>query len=277
MISAIIVNYFSSDVLARCLTSLSTAAEIIIIDNSVDATETEALHALAKEFEFTLQFNTYNAGFAVAVNQAAKLAKGDAYLLINPDAFLVNDALKRLSAELGEGVAVTGPRILFPDGKEQKVSRRKTPTPKRAVTKFLGLARFAKDPLDYGDLPDSIQAVDALSGSCMLVKANVFWELGGMDESYRLHCEDLDFFMQVLNAGYTSVFVPDALAIHEKGHSSSHHPVWVSWHLHRGMLLYYKKFFRQKYTSIMWTAVVTSVYLRFVVHASSATLKQLLR
>jgi len=152
-----------------------------------------------------------------------------------------------------------------------------TPTPTRAITKFLGLARFLKDPLDYGELPDATQEVDALSGSCMLVNADVFWEIGGMDESYRLHCEDLDFFMRVLKSNYKSIFVPDAIAIHEKGHSSTQNPVWVSWQLHKGMLLYYKKFFRPQYSGLMWSAVVTSVYLRFFLHASSASLKQLFR
>jgi len=109
LISALIVNYFSSDVLTRCLASLGSASEIIIVDNSVNQAEQDALAVLSEQFDFQLITNTFNAGFAVAVNQAAKKAKGDSFLLINPDAYLKDNALERLSAELRADVAVTGP------------------------------------------------------------------------------------------------------------------------------------------------------------------------
>ena len=271
--TVIIVNYFSSEMLPKCLASLKEADEIIIVDNSVDANEQAALEALAKgNDKIQLIFNNENAGFAKAVNQGAAAAKSGAILLLNPDAYVTKGTLRILcNALFQKGVGAVGPLIQFPDGKEQAGGRRLTPTPARAFAKLFGFSRIGlmKDHNLAGTLlPDTPEAVEAISGACMLIKKDVFDQLKGFDEGYIMHCEDLDFCMRVRLAGYKLLFVPDAVVIHKKGHSSVQQPLWVAWHLHKGMLRYYQKFFRKNYPAPLWFLVKLGVYLRFMAVAT---------
>ena len=279
MVSVIIVNYFSADMLKRCFASLQDAHELIVVDNSADVKEQELLSSVAEqESRLRLIFNQKNLGFARAVNQGAAQAEGDLLLILNPDTFLLEDTLALLKAELAkEGVGAVGPFIQFPDGKEQPGARRLTPTPARAFAKLFGLTRLGlmKDHNLAGtELPREPQAVEALSGACMLMRKNLYQELDGMDEAYIMHCEDLDLCMRIRLKGLELRFVPAAKVVHEKGHSSSRQPLWVAWHLHKGMLRYYRKFFRSQYPTVLWFLVVIGVYLRFFVYTSIKLVKR---
>ena len=281
-VSVIIVNYFSTDVLPRCLETISDAYELIIIDNSVDKEEAQSLQRLiAARAHSRLEINEKNLGFARAVNQGAAQAAGKAILMLNPDAYLTKGALGRLYEELcNDGVAAVGPLIQFPDGQEQPGARRLTPTPTRAFAKLFGLSRFGlvKDHNLAGTpLPNKPQAVEALSGACMLVKTDLYQRIGGMDEGYVMHCEDLDLCMQFRILGHKLMFVPDAVVIHEKGHSSKKQPLWVVWHLHKGMLRYYHKFFKHRYSPLLWPAVVLGVYARFALYSLASIVLRIVR
>ncbi len=282
MVSVIIVNYFSADMLERCLMSLIDVHEVIIVDNSVDLQEKKALTTLEQNRpSLKIIFNKQNLGFARAVNQGAAQAEGDTLLILNPDTFLFKDTLGLLEVELAkEGVGATGPFIQFPDGTEQSGARRLTPTPARAFAKIIGLTRLGlmKDHnLAGSDLPLEPQAVEALSGACMLMRKDLYQELNGMDEAYIMHCEDLDLCMRIRLKGLELMFVPAAKVVHEKGHSSSRQPLWVAWHLHKGMLRYYQKFFRSHYPAPLWFLVVLSVYLRFFVYSFISLSKRLFK
>ena len=72
-------------------------------------------------------------------------------------------------------------------------------------------------------------------------------KVGPLDEGYFLHCEDLDWCERFRRAGFKVLFVPGATVVHDKGASSRSRPVRVLWHLHRGMVRFYRKFFRDEY------------------------------
>lgn len=282
LVSVIIVNYHSSKVLGRCLASLGAEHEIIVVDNSVDEAEASALTALARQYpNVSLRFNSSNIGFAKAVNLGVAQATGDALLILNPDAYLTEDALQEMLTQLGKDhVAASGPLICFPDGREQAGGRRKTPTPARAFAKLFGLSTLGlmqDHNLAGTALPHEAQQVEALSGACMLIRADVFRELGGMDEGYTMHCEDLDFCMRANLEGHKLIFVPSAVVVHEKGHSSRRKPFWVTWHLHQGMLRYYRKFFRHKYTPALWLVVVTGSYVKLSLSLFNTAVSRLLK
>ena len=91
--------------------------------------------------------------------------------------------------------------------------------------------------------------VEAISGACMLVRRAALDDVGGLDEGYFLHCEDLDWCHRFRQAGWRVLFVPGVRVVHDKGVSSRARPVFVQWHLHRGMVRYYRKFLRDEYPS----------------------------
>lgn len=280
MISVLIVNYFSATMLLECAKSLKGIHELVVVDNSADPGERQTLETLRQTQKVKLIFNSQNLGFAKAVNQAAAEAEGDLLLILNPDTYLFDTTLPLLKAELAKDkVGAVGPFIQFPDGREQGGARRLAPSPGRAIAKLLGLTRLgiSRDyDLSKTELPKAPQPVEALSGACMLLSKDLYEELGGMDEAYIMHCEDLDLCMRIKLKGLELVFVPDAKVVHVKGHSSNRQPLWVAWHLHKGMLLYYRKYFRARYSAPMWFLVVASVYARFIVFSMIKLAKQLL-
>jgi GT2 family glycosyltransferase len=117
-------------------------------------------------------------------------------------------------------------------------------------------------------LPNEPVAVEAISGACMLVKREAMDDVGLWDEGYFLHCEDLDWCMRFKQRGWKVMFVPDAKITHTLGACSHSRPFFVEWHKHRGMLRFYRKFFRHQYPGLLWVFVITGVWLRFVLIAS---------
>jgi GT2 family glycosyltransferase len=110
--------------------------------------------------------------------------------------------------------------------------------------------------------------VDAISGACMLVRHDAIVAVGGFDEGYFMHCEDLDWCMRFRLAGWRVVFVPDAVVMHEKGVSSRGRPVFVEWHKHKGMARYFRKFLARRYPVLLTPAVMLAIWGRFAVVAA---------
>jgi hypothetical protein len=96
-----------------------------------------------------------------------------------------------------------------------------------------------------------------------LIKREVFEQIGRWDDGYFLHCEDLDLCMQVRQKGWKILFVPDAPVIHYQGLSTSSHPITCEWHKHKGMIRFYRKFFRHQYPGPLMWLVTIGVWFRF--------------
>ena len=275
-VSAIVVNYNAGITLRDLVLSLVVGADldgIIIVDN---ASSDASLEFLGRgEFSganIRLVRNSGNRGFAAACNQGAALADSPYLLFINPDCRMDTGALRRLLAVLrGNPHAVmAGPLILNSDGTEQRGCRRYLPDPRRALMRVLGLGKpdargkIVGFDLTGTPLPSVPTEVEAISGACMLLRRKAFGKLGGWDEGYFLHCEDLDLCMRLGRAGMRTVFVPDARVTHVQGVSSRRRPVFVLWHKHRGMWRYFTKF--QRAASPVWLTMLVwfGIWSRFL-------------
>jgi hypothetical protein len=124
-------------------------------------------------------------------------------------------------------------------------------------------------------LPDKPAPVEAISGACLLIRRELFEKLGGWDESYFLHCEDLDLCMRVQRLGAKVLFVPDVSVSHVQGVSSRGRPVFVLWHKHRGMWLYYRKFLRVSNPVWLTALVYLGIHARFLLLTPRAWLSGL--
>jgi GT2 family glycosyltransferase len=150
------------------------------------------------------------------------------------------------------------------------------PTPWRSFIRAFGLHRFsAFSPGWFGDfhlhkqpLPKEPLEVEAISGALMLVSRQAVNDVGLWDEEYFLHCEDLDWCERFRLKGWKILFVPDAPVTHYKGTCSRSRPIFVEWHKHKGMLRFYRKFFRNKYPAAVMWLVSLGVWLRFGVVAT---------
>ena len=180
-LSVIIVNYNVREHLEQALRSVERASaglavEVLVVDNdSADG----SLEMVRTHFpEVHLIANERNVGFGTANNQAIRKARGRYLLILNPDTIVQEDTLSTLVRfmERHTEAGALGCQILHPDGTFALESRRAFPTPRVAFFRMIGLSRLFPKSRLFGQynltyLPiDEVAEVDALSGSCMLVR-----------------------------------------------------------------------------------------------------------
>lgn len=288
-VSVVIVNYNAGALLLDCVrTALSQAEQVIVIDNdSSDSSMNDLARQFAQEGRLVMHLAGKNLGFAAGCNIGIGLAGKASILFLNPDCILGPGSLKRLLEvlESDSSIGMVGGLLTNPDGSEQGGGRRSVPTPWRSFVRAFGLTRlssrwprlFHDFDLHEQPLPDSPIEVEAISGALILTSRTAIDDVGPWDEAYFLHCEDLDWCMRFRQRGWKILFVPDAPVTHQRGHCSQHRPIFVAWHKHRGMMRFYRKFFRHQYPGVLMWLVALGVWLRFLGLASYYTLRNLIR
>jgi GT2 family glycosyltransferase len=167
--------------------------------------------------------------------------------------------------------ALVAPRVTDRTGRVLRGTLRRFPDPWKSFMTFSGLWRLAgRWPAFRGverssELPGNVTAAEAVSGACMLLRKDAFFAIGGMDSDYRLHCEDLDLMYRLRQAGHHCLLVPEAVAIHDQGTSSSSRPLWVHWQKHRGMQRFFDKFQAANHALPVRWAVRAGIWSRFLV------------
>jgi GT2 family glycosyltransferase len=279
--SVVTVNFNAGPLLTACakavLSSRAPVEHVVVDNGSTDGSVASLRAAFPGDARLVVLENGANLGFARATNRGIASSRGDHVLLLNPDCMVEPDTIGSMRAVMDAHpeAAMAGCLVLNPDGTEQAGCRRAVPTPARSLVRTLGLGRLFPDAdfvLAGRPLPEGPVPVDAISGAFMLVRRDALQRVGGLDEGYFLHCEDLDWCMRFREAGYQVLFVPGVAVVHHKGHSSRDRPVRVSWHMHRGMIRFYGKFFRHRYPLPMMWLVYAGVWLRFFAAALRALL-----
>ncbi|MBE0436011.1 MAG: glycosyltransferase family 2 protein [Methylomicrobium sp.] len=282
-ISAIVVNYNAGDLLKVCIESLRACPivrEIIVVDNASHDGSLEAIQDLP---EITLVRNSQNLGFAAACNKGIELARSPYLLFLNPDCNFEQGTIMTIAECLSQDdrAGMAGGLLINPDGTEQAGGRRAVPTPWRSFVRAFGLYRLANRwPRLFYDfnlhnqpLPTTPIEVEALSGACMLVRRKAIDDVGLWDEGYFLHCEDLDWCMRFRQKGWKVLFVPTAKVTHAHGACSGGRPIFVEWHKHKGMMRFYRKFFRHQYPGVLMWLVALGVWSRFAALAGIYTIR----
>lgn len=271
----VVVNYNAGPFLAECVgAALSHADEILVVDNASRDMSVEACaRQFADEPRLRILRNETNRGFASACNIGFSQALGNFVLFLNPDCRLAESAVSELVQALSADptAGMVGGLLTGPDGSEQGGGRRAIPTPWRSFVRAFGLNRLAhRWPKLFFDfylhkqpLPDRPVEVEAISGACMMVRREAVADVGLWDEGYFLHCEDLDWCMRFRQKGWKILFVPSARVTHALGVCGRGRPIFVEWHKHRGMLRFYRKFFRHQYPGGLMWLVTLGVWLRF--------------
>ncbi len=263
-IAAIVVAYQSAATLDECLSRLRAAdgvAQIRVVDNgSQDGTLDIVLRHAASDERLRFIGNPDNPGFAVACNQGARDCDAPWLAFVNPDCLVETDTLARLRAHtqrLGRE-ALLGADLVDESGVRDAAARRCDPD----FGAMLG-SRAARSLDVAPDDLQSLQPVDAVSGALMLMPRILFESIGGFDENYRLHAEDLDLCRRARAAGAAIAVANDVRVLHVRGVSSQSRPLFVEWHKHRGLWRYFKKFEASRRGLAMRAAVFAMIWLRF--------------
>lgn len=299
-VSVVIVNYNVREFLEQALSSVERASaglavETFVVDNnSVDG----SVEMVRSRFpEARVIANETNVGFGKANNQAIRQAAGRYVLVLNPDTLLQEDTLRELVAfmDAHPDAGAAGCRILNPDGTFAPESRRAFPTPTVAFYRMAGLARlfpksrrFGRYNLSY--LPtDEVCEVDALSGSCMMVRREALLrhrdavlagdrspvtfdtgDGGGLfDEAFFMYGEDLDWCFRIQQAGWRIYYTPDTQIIHYKGESTRKGELRYVRLFYGAMLQFAEKHVANDYSRVMAGLIRLGIFARATASAGA--------
>ncbi|HEX7769684.1 MAG TPA: glycosyltransferase family 2 protein, partial [Dokdonella sp.] len=239
--SIVIVAADSGPLLHACVDAALAATppvEVILVDNASSDGEVPAVVARhANDARLRLLGHRENMGFGPACNRGAAMARGDLLLFLNPDCELRADTIAGLREALRTlpRAGLLGVTVCNPDGEPARGNRRRDPLLRRALLSMSGLARLeSRWPALQGvEMPPrrgagpAVEPVDAVSGACMALPRAVFDQVGGFDEAYFLHVEDLDLCRRVRDAGHVVAIVHPLRVTHAQGSSSRHRRAFV--------------------------------------------------
>jgi GT2 family glycosyltransferase len=109
----------------------------------------------------------------------------------------------------------------------------------------------------------------------MLVKTDVFRSLGGFDEQFAMHFEDLDLMARIRQSGFHCVLVPSCKAVHHAGVSSASRPLWVHRQKHRGLQRYFRKHVFEHCGYLARLAVSAANWLHYLLGLPVVLLRQM--
>ena len=270
-LSIIIVNYNVKEFILNLLKSITSAAkdfsyEVIIVDNASDDGSIEVIKE--KYPSVNLIVNNKNVGFGKANNQALLQAKGEFFLLLNPDTIVKEDTFEKMFDffERNPEAGMAGCKVLNPDGTLQLACRRSFPGPWTSFTKVTGLSSlfpksklFAKYNLTYLDENKSYE-VDAISGSFMFIRKEVYEKIGGFDPEFFMYGEDLDLCYRVQKSGYKVYYVHSTEIIHYKGESTKRSSLDETKVFYDAMHLFVKKHFSSSF--LVETILQFAIFVR---------------
>ena len=287
-IAAVVVTYQSATTIDECLRRLRAGegvAAIRVIDNaSTDDTLAIVQRHATADPRVRFIANPDNPGFGTACNQGVAAVDPDVarwVAMVNPDLMVEADSLARMvalgrtsmdprepssrhSRERGNPWTLLGADLTGEDGARDPAARRRDPD-------FAAMLQALRRPGERTSVamaiaPDDsldLQPVQAISGALMVMRRTLFDHLGGFDEAYRLHAEDLDLCRRAREAGATIAVANHVTVMHVRGVSSRSRPVFVEWHKHRGLWRYFGKFEAPRRGLGTRVAVWLAVWARF--------------
>lgn len=229
----VIVNFRTPAVVIDCLDTLlpelvDVGAKAVVVDNHSADDSVERLRRWHAERglpqRVSIVESPRNTGFAGGNNTGIRSMSAGSYLLLNSDTLVRPGALRRLldARDRYPGAGLISPRLEWPDGTPQESCFTfHTPT-----SELLGAAqtsvidRFFSRHLVGRAVQDVPTFPEWTSFACVLVRAEVFEQIGLLDEGYFMYFEDVAFCRRARDAGWDIVNVPDARIVHLRGGSS---------------------------------------------------------
>jgi GT2 family glycosyltransferase len=230
-LSVIFVNWNSTGYLRESIASIDqwtpdVEREIIVVDNASPERDVEALKEQFKDI--VLVMSPKNLGFARANNLGFKHSTGQYLLFLNPDTKLNSSAISIMLAHLEslKDAGVVGCRLLNGDLSLQTSCIQTFPTILNQALDAEVLRRHWPNSRLWGIAPlfssrPEPAVVEVISGACMLMRREVFEQVGMFSSDYFMYAEDLDLCYKAVRAGYRNYYVGGATVIHYGGGSST--------------------------------------------------------
>lgn len=238
-LSIIIVNYNGKHFLDDCFNSItehvSFEHELIVVDN--DSSDGSAEYLRNNYPDVKLIVSEKNMRFAGGNNLAVRSARGKYLLLLNTDTMLLNDLSVAVELmEKDDSIGAMGARMLDKD-KKYRYSAGYFPEPWRLI-KISWLYNKSGD-FKHGTFSKDrkLYTVDWVEGSFLLTPLEVWRKVGGLDETYFMYIEDVDYARMVVDIGKRVVYCPLVSYVHLGGFNESRIGMLV-----RGCRRYHEKY-----------------------------------
>jgi GT2 family glycosyltransferase len=255
-LSVIILNYNVRYFLEQCILSVQKAlegidSEIIVVDN---ASSDDSCDMMKTKFpHIKLIENTVNLGFPKGNNIGVAQAKGEYICILNPDTVVAEDTfVKILNSKFriqNSEIGIIGCKLIDGTGNFLPESKRGVPTPWVAFTKIFGLYKisnyFGKYYAQHLSENESGK-VDILVGAFMMMKRELYLEVGGFDENCFMYSDDIDLSYLVLKTGKSNYYFHDTSVIHYKGESTVRDETYMK-RFQEAMQFFYNKHFKKSW------------------------------
>ena len=252
-LSVIILNYNVRYFLEQCVLSVQKAlegieGEIIVVDN---ASKDNSCAMMKQKFPTVkLIENKENSGFPKGNNIGVAEAKGEYICILNPDTVLAEDTFhKLLKTEYWQlNTGIIGCKLIDGTGNFLPECKRGVPTPWVAFTKIFGLYKFFPNSKWFNQyyaqhISDNESGeVAILVGAFMLIKRQLYLDLGGFDENCFMYSDDIDLSYMVIQSGKVNYYYHETSVIHYKGESTVRDEKYVQ-RFREAMQFFYKKHF----------------------------------
>jgi len=251
-VSIILVNWNGLEDTIECLESLRHITypdyNVIVVDNGSRGNDAQALSEKFGAYIYLIQ-NADNYGFAGGVNAGMKYArddlKADYVLLLNNDTVVDPEFLTEMVRVVGSDptIGIAGAKIFYYDEPEQLQSvycRVNLLTGQPTQTPLMIDSNIRHKVTDNGQY-NSVKKVDWVTGCCFLIKRVVLESIGLLDEGYFYYWEETDYCYRARQAGYKTIYVPQARVWHKGGRSVK--KVWgrSRYYMERNRFIFMKK------------------------------------
>ena len=251
-LSVIILNYNVRYFLELCVLSVQKAlenvdGEIIVVDNNSQDNSCEMMKQRFPSVK--LIENKENSGFPKGNNIGVAAAKGEYICILNPDTVVAEDTFTKVLAfaKKQKELGIVGVKLIDGTGNFLPESKRGIPTPFVAFTKITGLYKIF--PKIFGEYyaqhlsENETGKVDILVGAFMLMKRDLYNEIGGFDENCFMYSDDIDLSYMALKKGKSNYYFHETSVVHYKGESTVKDGTYMK-RFQEAMNFFYKKHFR---------------------------------
>jgi GT2 family glycosyltransferase len=262
-LSVIILSYNTRDLLARCLAALYSAAgdlalEVIVVDNgSID----DSVALVRRDFPATTVIaNEVNAGFAAANNQGIALATAPVVLLLNSDAFVTEQSLRRCMnvLDIRQEAGLVGVRLVNEDGSPQaEYGTFATLWDDMLVSTGLDQLFPRRRPRITAAGP-----VDWVQGACMFARRAALHDVGGLDPHFFMYSEEVEWCRRFWQHGWEVWYVPDAPIVHIGGASSTALATTRRAHMYRSRLGFRRRCAGPAASAALWLVMIAGLGAR---------------
>lgn len=254
-LSIIILNWNTKDLLIQCLESVfehtnKISFEVIVVDNdSSDGSQSEVKKRFGKKLLFIQNKN--NLGFSAGNNPGLKRAKGRYLLLLNSDTKIDYDVFSKMVKwmDSNKEVGILGPKRFNTDGSVQRNGVGNLPSLSSILFNLVlpfhvipFLNRFTP-ALHKGYLEFYLknQQVGWVTGSCFMIRGEVYEQIGGLDENIFMYVEETEYCKRATDEGWEVWYLADEYIWHLERGSSVSGKEGAILGVYKGLIYYFEK------------------------------------